>query len=124
MASPGHLLNHPQTIPALQLQLGPLAACLAAASNRLHLYHVRVVSNDGLNVALMLSAVRLLAAGRPLQASALYSLTLAQKLNFITYLPAWLWALARSPTKASASSSGQSLFAFLGGTLTIFAIQV
>ena len=104
---------------AIQLELGPLAACLAAASNRLHLYHVRVVTNDGLNVALMLAAVRLLAAGRPVAASALYSLTLAQKLNFITYLPAWLWALARS--RASLWESRVSL---LGGALAILAVQV
>jgi hypothetical protein len=98
---------------AIQLELGPLPACLAAASNRLHLYHVRVVTNDGLNVALML------AAGRPVAASALYSLTLAQKLNFITYLPAWLWALARS--RPSLWGSRGSL---LGGALAILAVQV
>jgi hypothetical protein len=101
------------------LGLGPLPACLAVASNRLHLYHVRVVTNDGLNVALMLAAVRLLAGGHPIAASALYSLTLAQKLNFITYLPAWMWALARSR-----ASVWQARFAVAGGALTILAVQV
>ena len=48
----------------LQLQHSAVIACLPALSNRLHLYHTRVVTNDGLNVALMLCAVRLLAAGR------------------------------------------------------------
>ena len=33
-------------------------------------------------------------------ASALYSMTVAQKLNFITYLPAWCWALFRTATDA------------------------
>jgi hypothetical protein len=33
-------------------------------------------------------------------ASALYSMTVAQKLNFITYLPAWCWALFRSANDA------------------------
>ena len=79
----------------LQLQHSAVIACLPALSNRLHLYHTRVVTNDGLNVALMLCAVRLLAAGRAVAGSLLYALTLALKLNFVTYLPAWLWVLWR-----------------------------
>jgi hypothetical protein len=81
---------------ALQLRLPPIVAFLPVLSNRLHLYHTRVVTNDGINVAIMLSAVRLLYLGRPLAASALYSLALGSKLNFVTYGPAWAWAIFRT----------------------------
>jgi len=80
----------------LQLRLGPAACLLPFASNRLHLYHVRVVTNDGINVALMLSAVRLLTSGHQMLGTMLYSLVLGMKLNFILFLPAWCWATLRS----------------------------
>ncbi len=61
--------------------------------------------------------MRLVAAGEWVAGSALYGLVLGSKLNFITFLPAWVWACFHSGPAHWRHGSAPTQWRFAGGLL-------
>ncbi|GAM29288.1 hypothetical protein SAMD00019534_124640 [Acytostelium subglobosum LB1] len=79
-----------------RLNLPTILAILPIASNRLHLYNVRVVINDFPSTLLLHVALLLIIDRRYISFSILYSFVVSLKLNYIFYAPAILLIFLRT----------------------------
>ena len=75
----------------LALELPPALALFAVASNRLHLYNVRVLINDFPTMVLLHGSLLLAAKRRPFWSALIFALSFSTKMNVIAYLPSLVW---------------------------------